>query len=204
MRQLILSIFVFSCFSTQAAPLKAASLKEIKKVASTYYIEKILKLNASEKAQVADEICPPPGQPEPGQNINCMETICEKIGSWNCDSQSEISAVAAVCSDQYNGACIDNTCSKIGSWNCDSLSEIKTIANTCKGIYNPSCIDNICSKIGSWNCDSLSEIQTITATCQNVGIETTGCIEFTCNKIGSWNCDSLSEIQNVIRSCKGQ
>lgn len=132
---------------------------------------------------------------------SCIDSVCEKIGSYNCDSQAEISKVAMICANQDNADCIKTTCNNIGSYNCDSLDEIEKVGAVCTNIRDISCIDVVCKRIGAYNCDSLREIDEVGNVCSK--IRDSSCIDTLCERIGSYNCDSVNEIKKVAETCKG-
>ena len=140
--------------------------------------------------------CEPDGDLPP--RTSCMESVCERLNSWDCDSQSELNQVADMCRGNHNGRCISAMCDKMNSWDCDSLSELSDVAQSCRGVRG-SCVDFVCSKVSSWDCDSLSELRHVGQICQGAR---ESCLEFTCSRLNSWDCDSLSELEQIAEQCR--
>ena len=137
-----------------------------------------------------------------GPSGGCVDAVCQKLGTYGCDSQSEIGAVAAICSNQYNESCLTAACSRLGTYGCDSLDEIKAVAGVCENVRSTGCVDQVCQRLGTYGCDSMTEISSAAQACS--GIRDSGCISALCDRLGTYGCDSLSEIEAVAKSCKGQ
>ena len=171
--------------------------KKLDALVNDYAISKHLKQkSAFENLQLRNH---PDCHPGEGQG-NCIDAVCEKLGSYNCDSQSEINEVARACRG-VDGSCIQATCSRLGTYNCDSISEIREVAASCQNVYDSRCVDVVCEYLGSYNCDSISEIKEVGAMCR--GRVDSDCIQNVCKRLGTYNCDSISEIRQVAQTCGG-
>lgn len=142
-----------------------------------------------------------PGNHHPPDSSNCINEACNFLGSYGCDSASEVQAVATACRG-VDSSCLNKSCALLGNYGCDSISEIQGVTGACRKVADSRCIDVVCNRLGNYGCDSLSEIIEVGNACSNrVDIK---CIETVCDKLGSYGCDSLSEVANVAKSCSGQ
>jgi hypothetical protein len=143
----------------------AAKKQKIKSLVSSFYLKKAmsdmdikntLKLNSfSENHDCNDH-----------HQTSCIDAACSHLASYECDDQSEIKEIAALCSN-VNGACINTVCSHLDSYECDDKSELREIANMCSGLHDYACIDSVCSHLASYDCDDTSELKNVIATCKN-------------------------------------
>lgn len=104
--------------------------------------------------------------PPPRDRTACIDSVCNKIGRFNCDTQSEINQVSKLCPTDVDSACLDNICKKIGSFECDTLNEISEVSKVCASDLSLSCVDSVCNRIGSFSCDTIGEIQQVANSCK--------------------------------------
>lgn len=187
-----------SLVSQKGTSAKTAS--KVKALAEEYYTVQAQGLLGSLFAPsiVAHEDRCQPRRPD----NSCVDAVCARMPSYNCDDISEIREVAKVCANQIDGRCIEAACKRMPSFNCDDLSEIKQVAQSCEGQYDHRCVDAVCGRMASYNCDDISELRQVGDACR--GFHNVGCLDSVCNKMASYSCDDLSELQQVIKTCKGQ
>jgi hypothetical protein len=183
----------------------AIDVKKIESLAISYQLAQYKKQKMSfvESLNRGDNLPPgcDPHHPPPPQNSNqCIDIVCEKLGSFGCDQQSEITAVAAACRG-VDPTCVESTCNRLGSFGCDQMSEITDVTNTCRQVFDGRCMDVACDHLGTFGCDQMSEIKQVAALCK--GRVDADCIQSVCQRLGSFGCDQLSELQQVAKSCGG-
>lgn len=105
-----------------------------------------------------------PDQPT-GDKKACVDYVCSKMPSYNCDEADELKEIAQSCR-AVKSDCIDTICKKMPSYNCDEGSELTAIAAACRGT-DSSCITDVCSRVPSYNCDEPSELIAIAESCGN-------------------------------------
>ena len=108
----------------------------------------------------------PQPYPTPRDRTACIDNVCDKIGRFSCDTQSEINDVSRLCANDVSSDCLDNVCEKIGRFECDDLGEISRVAQVCSRDLSLPCIDSVCNRIGRFNCDSIGEIQQVANSCK--------------------------------------
>jgi hypothetical protein len=171
--------------------------QKIQAAAEQYQVKKQLNQMIVGKAQGVVALtqfnCPPNTV-----SSSCVDSVCAKVGSSDCDDLDEINVVAGICKGNFNGECVDAVCAKVGSSDCDDLDEVTVVGNACKGNFNGACVDTVCSKVGSSDCDDLDEIAVVGKACKGADAD---CIESVCSKVGSSDCDDLDEIKIVAESC---
>lgn len=136
--------------------------------------------------------------PKPDANA-CFDAACDRLGTFGCDSQSEVKTVLKSCKGNHGADCLNNACDKLGTFGCDSLSEVTTVAIECRGIFDGGCVNSICDRLGTFGCDSQSEVLSVIQTCEGLDAE---CVDFLCDSLGTFGCDSMSEIKSVAAACK--
>ena len=136
-----------------------------------------------------------------GDDTSCVDTVCEKLDSYECDDASELERVSRMCRNQRGGSCINSICRKLDDYECDDLSELEDIAEICVDT-NSECVDTVCSKLDDYECDDISELQRVGTACQR--FYDVDCINATCRRLDSYECDDISELENIIRICRGR
>ena len=205
MKNLFLVAF-FSFFLTNAFAVnqKTISQETLKKITTSFHLMKLLKLD--QKMDLAmidrgDPSCPPyPGQ---GASVTCMQVVCNKLGSYGCDDQADISRVAQVCASQFDGSCIQSACEKLGSYGCDDFTDIQRVAALCSGNFGSYCINTACSYLGSYGCDDVTDLQRVGLSCARANYNAVECLKYSCAKLGSYSCDDYTEVDRVLKSCNG-
>ena len=190
----ILTLLVCSISFAAAPVVQKLDQKKLDALVISYTIAKNLK----QKSELFESmnhhpICNP--------QTSCIDAACEKLGTFGCDSQSEIDAVASACRG-VDGDCLSSVCTRLGSFGCDSMSEIQSAANVCKNVFDGRCMDVVCDHLGTFGCDSMSEVSEVGKLC--TGRVDSDCIQSVCNRLGSFSCDSMSELQQVAKTCGGQ
>lgn len=172
--------------------------KKIDSLVTKYIISKNLKQKAAfENLQKQNH----PIDCYPGSNpSSCMDAACEKLGSFGCDTQSEISTVAQACRG-VDGACLQSVCKRLGSFGCDTMTEIQSAAATCQNVFDERCVNVVCDRLGSFGCDTMSEINQVGNLCK--GRVDSDCIQSVCTRLGTFSCDTISELEQVAKSCSG-
>ncbi len=131
---------------------------------------------------------------------SCMDSVCKKLGTFGCDSMSEIEQVGQLCRGNHNGDCLDSVCTRLGTFGCDSISELQQVASVCRGVWGNNCMDFACTQLGTFGCDSISEIERVGGLCR--GVSDARCVEDVCKRLGTFGCDSIGELEKVAESCK--
>lgn len=139
-------------------------------------------------------------QGDQGGRDSCVGAACDKLGTYGCDSTSEIREVGEACRGNRSGACMNEVCAKLGPYGCDSISEVKEVGQICRGNVNGSCMRAACDKLGPYGCDSISEVREVGEACQGAS---GSCVSSVCDRLGPYGCDSISEIREVTTSCRG-
>ena len=197
----ILSNFLYAKATVQpnssSAQVQKIDQKKLDALVNKYNILKYLKQKTTlENLKINNH---PDCHPGEGQN-SCIDAACEKLGSWGCDTQSEINEVAQACKG-VDGSCIQATCTRLGSWGCDTMSEINEVTISCHNVFDGRCVDVVCDHLGSWGCDTMSEINEVGGICK--GRVDSDCIQNVCKRLGSWGCDTMSELRQVAQTCGG-
>ncbi len=96
---------------------------------------------------------------------SCLDFICSKLGTFGCDTLSEIQEIGLVCRGNPDGMCIDVVCTKLGTFGCDTLSEIRDVTRACVGNFDTGCFESVCRRLGTFGCDTHSEIEVVLRTC---------------------------------------
>ena len=103
----------------------------------------------------------------PTDTASCIEAVCRKLDSFECDGKDELKRIAETCKGNYNGGCINQITRRLSSMDTDSWRELEPIIVACRGNYDGSCLDTICRKLGSFDCDTASELIEIARSCAN-------------------------------------
>lgn len=144
--------------------------------------------------------CEDQDQDSSGGN-SCIDAACDSLGTYGCDTTSEISEVGDACRGNRSGSCLKAVCAKLGSYGCDTLSEIQTVGQICRGNINGGCMDTACGNLGAYGCDTASEVQEVGEVCRGVS---KSCLKSVCDRLGSYGCDTISELREVALSCRGE
>lgn len=198
--RLCLTLLMFIPSLSFASPLGQEQGPSIKELVKKFYIDKAVKefksssalFSSSFQLQHRENQCG--DRPTP---TSCIDSICKRIPSYDCDSTSDIREVGETCRSA-DGSCIDEVCSKLPSYECNSLSDFDEIADVCQDSRG-SCITSVCSRIPSYECDSLSDLEEIGQMCR--GMRDNGCVEAICSRLPSYRCDSTSDLEDVIDEC---
>jgi hypothetical protein len=200
---LLSSMFLFmGSSSSSAVELKGKSTlqTQIDQLTNEFFAQSESSKLVARLFPVSDGVRPQHCDDQAGKGPSCLDVACQYLGTYNCDSASEIEQVARSRRGNWSGDCLNGACSRLGSYNCDSPIEIDEVAKSCRGQRGDSCMAVVCGYLGSYNCDSMSELSAVGRACQNVEGK---CIESVCSKLGKYNCDSMSEIERVAKSCRG-
>jgi hypothetical protein len=202
----LMAILTLFCLSTAfAGPVSKIDVKKIDALASNYFLQKYQqkKQNLFETlARVGTEHVPPgcdPYNPPPNSN-ECVDAVCDRLGVYGCDEQSEITSVIQACRG-VDGDCVEASCKRLGAFGCDEMSEIRNVTDNCRQVFDGRCMDVVCGKLGVYGCDEMSEIRNVGEICK--GRVDSGCIESVCKRLGVYGCDEVSEIRQVAKSCGG-
>lgn len=179
-------------------------IKKIDSLVSEYFLKKYQDKKDSLYESLVRER---PGRPPncdphnpPGNDQECVDVACEKLGYGGCDQMSEIERVGAACRGVDSG-CLQSSCTRLGYGGCDQMSEIERVGAACRSVFDSRCADVVCEKLGYGGCDQMSEIEQVGQMCR--GRVDSGCIESVCQRLGYGGCDQMSELQQVARSCGG-
>lgn len=186
------AIMILLCSSLSFAKAEKADTLAAEFFSAQYQTRKVTALKGllSFKKNSCD-----PDQPT-GDKKACVDYVCSKMPSYNCDEVSEVTAIAASCRGTDVG-CVKSVCSKMPSYNCDEADELKELAQSCRAVKS-DCIDTICKKMPSYNCDEGSELTAIAAACRGTD---SSCITDVCSRVPSYNCDEPSELIAIAESC---
>lgn len=205
-------IFIFFCSSSLFANADVKSnvsktvvdAKKIESLVIDYYLSQYQKQknsfieNLSHNERKPD--CGPNHPPQPPSSRQCIDTVCNKLGSFGCDQPSEINDVTLACRG-VDASCVESVCAKVGPFDCDQMSEIQTVTNMCRSLFDTRCMDVVCDYLGDFGCDQMSEVNQVSVMCK--GRIDSGCIQDVCTRLGSFGCDQMSELQQVVKSCGG-
>ncbi|OQW46935.1 MAG: hypothetical protein A4S09_03240 [Proteobacteria bacterium SG_bin7] len=90
--------------------------------------------------------------------MDCVDAVCNNLGTLGCDDRSEIDEVLKMCRGNFDGECIRVACKHLGSLGCDDRSEIQEVARACVGNFGGECVNAVCRRLGQLGCDDRSEI----------------------------------------------
>jgi hypothetical protein len=166
-----------------------------KQLAAEYFLNLA---NASSVQSFTHDQC----YPRPDTS-SCVKTVCDKLGPFGCDDQSEIKNVASMCSGNWGGECVQTTCGSLSSFDCDDLSELKEIALSCSQVFGNSCSRFFTKRLSTFEHDDRSEMVKINTQCKNVSPEIIDCAQYVCSKQSSFACDDFNELSDTIKSCSG-
>ncbi len=96
---------------------------------------------------------------------DCVDVVCENLGSLGCDDSNEVDEVLRMCRGQYDGDCIRVSCRLLGSFDCDDRREVSDIAGWCVGNRGGYCVESVCERLGSFGCDDPHEIKSVAQKC---------------------------------------
>lgn len=166
---LILSSNVWASAKVQSRidSAQAVRAEKIDSLARDYFVQAYQKRKKSFAESLKREDFRPPGcdPHHPPQSPNeCIDVVCNHLGSFGCDQQSEINQVADTCRG-VDGGCINSVCSRLGNFGCDQMSEIKQVGTMCAGRVDSGCIENVCQRLGNFGCDQMSELEQVTKSC---------------------------------------
>ncbi len=131
---------------------------QVNQLVDQYYTNQVLQKLSINRSNIEDHNCVP-SKPE------CLDVVCNRLGSFGCDSTNDIIAVSKACRGNVNGLCVDELCSRLGSFGCDSISEATRVAQACIGNDDAACVNSVCTRLGSFGCDSISEVETVAKSC---------------------------------------
>lgn len=134
-------------------------------------------------------------------DLSCVDVVCDRLGTFGCDSQSEVSAVLSACRGNDDGGCISSLCDRLGTFGCDSLSEVQAVAASCANNRGGECVTSVCNHLGTFGCDSQAEVTRVAEACR--GNRNADCVDAVCERLGTFGCDSESEVLQVVRECAG-
>lgn len=177
---------LLSLLSTQSI---YASSTDVENLAFLFYQNKLSAPNNS----------PPNGNCYP--RTSCLEVICKKLSSYECDTTSEIAEVILACKGNINGDCVSSVISALPSYESDTKSEMAEIAKTCSKVHGSSCLDLYKKNLPSYDYDTKKEVFDILSQCNGANYEVVECAKFTCEKLPSYNCDTKYEIDNILKTC---
>lgn len=132
---------------------------------------------------------------------DCVDVVCEKLGTYGCDTLKEIQEVGNICRGVRKPSCITSLCSKMSAYSCDSLKELERVASSCRGRVSRKCVDLVCDKLETYGCDTITELERVGSLCKNARAR---CIERVCSRLGTYGCDSFEELEAVADSCSGR
>ena len=185
------------------SPITLAGAGEhIRKLANEYNTKKMLS-EVKKTAFSGDLTLLPPSRCEPTQpsRASCFDTVCDKLGTFQCNEQSEIQRVGRICASQFDGGCIEKVCARLGSFECNQFQEIEQVAHSCRDVIGSSCLDEVCDRLGSFNCNEQQEIAVVGEMCR--GRVDGACVKSVCDRLGSSQCNEVSELKVVLDSCRG-
>lgn len=158
-------VVLLVAFISIGAEAAGSRLFSVSEMVDQYYANKLESVGSREKAESlfrgrGPVNCDPHGSQQP-----CIDLVCEKLGTFGCDSVSEIQEVGRMCRGNPDGRCIDTVCNKLGTFGCDSHVEIGEVARACVGNVDVGCFESVCRRLGSFGCDSQSEVAEVLRTC---------------------------------------
>ncbi len=103
-------------------------------------------------------------EPRQGQQ-SCIELICDKLGTFGCDTAGEIQEVGRACRGNPDGTCVDAVCTKLGTFGCDTMGEVREVARACVGNFDVGCFESVCRRLGTFGCDTQTEVDEVLRSC---------------------------------------
>ena len=119
MEKVSLKIFIFLMLLLGASPVlsqvidQATVLKTIPAIAEAL----AKKAGVTEEKEEAKKIKHPKLVNKYKTN-DCVKVVCEKLGSFGCDTEGELEQVKQSCHDFKAMGCLNFTCNKLGSFGC--------------------------------------------------------------------------------------
>lgn len=157
---ILVLLMVFVAIGAQAGDRSLFSVSEL---VDQYYAKKD---SADTKGRLAFTLrlrgprdCDPQGQQ------SCIELICDKLGTFGCDTTSEIQEVGRACRGNPDGTCVDAVCTKLGTFGCDTMSEVRDVARACVGNFDIGCFESVCRRLGTFGCDTQAEVDEVLRSC---------------------------------------
>lgn len=131
---------------------------------------------------------------------SCVESVCNKLGTWGCKDDNSIYEVARMCIRNYSDECINAACDKLGSFGCNRINKVRSMAFACRRNYGADCFNSVCDLLGAFGCDEMFEVTQVGRMCADV--YDGGCVRFICDKLSYFACDELSELRKVALACR--
>lgn len=201
----IILALMLGCVQMASGEPAASSLRvqNIENLVNDYYAQKALEESQSAgnhfeifQTPHRDPRCDEPRKPGIG---SCIDVVCNRLPSYECDSDSDLKEIAGICRNNFDGKCIKTMCSRLPSYECDSKSDIKEIAQYCSNTSS-QCVESVCGRLYGYECDSHSDMKEVAMMCQ--GLIDGSCVEAVCNRLPAYKCDSKSDMAEVIKTCK--
>ncbi|MGE0632139.1 MAG: hypothetical protein AB7O96_07005 [Pseudobdellovibrionaceae bacterium] len=158
MRFLIQSILILFFCSQASSAITPEHKTKIRNIVERFYEFKTFSLSAKGLRSRH------PGCDDQDQT-SCVDTVCKKLGPFDCDSTEELKEIGAICRGNFGGTCVDEVCKKIGPFDCDSAAEIKPIGRACVGNHDMSCFEATCKRLGPFDCDDTEEVVEVLNIC---------------------------------------
>lgn len=96
---------------------------------------------------------------------SCIDTACDLLGTFGCDSIKEVTEMSRACRGNSNGLCLKAACDFLGTFGCDNGKEIKQVAPSCIGNLDDNCLISVCNRLGTFGCDSITEVTEVARAC---------------------------------------
>lgn len=186
-----------------AAKQKVVANKAIlKALVADFYFEKSMKTlsqksistrsASSFKIRCDDEEVP--------DKSGCVEAVCSKLASYECNDVSDLKEIAAMCGNNVDGSCVTETCSKLPSYECNDKADMKQVAKMCASQVDGECMKSVCSKLPSYECNDKADMDGVAKMCS--GLVDGSCVDAVCSKLPSYECNDKADLANVIQMCK--
>ncbi len=123
-----------------------------------FLIASIFLITLSKISSAGPEDCRPNRQ-------DCVRVVCDRLGSFACNSSDEFQAANNACRGNFNGACVTAACNHLGAFGCNNQNAVFAVARACVNNYGSSCLESACRRMGTFGCDELSEVLDVAQSC---------------------------------------
>ncbi len=135
----------------------------------------------------------------PQNQRQCIQTACQRLGSFGCSSQYDYKRIEDACTRQLDLNCIDNSLNKLSRFEYDDTNEMADIIKSCQYVYSlsPSFAATFLSR---FDLDDRNEVTSLNA---STWLADPRCVKDALSRLDRFAKDDLNEVVAITRNCSG-
>ena len=131
---------------------------------------------------------------------SCIDLVCSYLYPFDCDSGTELHAIASTCSDHSLSLnCFKYISAKVSVFDKETWPQLESLLMSCRETWDLNCLGEFYRRLGHFETEGSDKARQIARACRQVQ---GSCVKQVCNKLGAFECSSLAQMEDIARSCR--